>query len=434
MDRALFQRRRRGVMQLMGEGVAVVPTSPVHVRNSDVLFDFRPDSDFYYLTHFPEPEAVMVLAPGRPEGEFVLFCRAKDPLKETWDGYRAGIEGAINDYDADESYPIDRIDEILPTLIANQPKVYCNMGRYPEFDRRLINWVNEVKSKARSGVHAPTEFVDLPYILHELRLVKRSEEIRVMKRAAKVSASAHRRAMQACAPGKFEYEIAAELEYEFRRSGCQGPAYPSIVAGGDNACVLHYIDNKDELNDGDLLLIDAGAELDCYAADITRTFPVNGKYTADQRIIYDIVLAAQHAAMDCARTGCKWNEPHEAAVRVLSQGLIDIGALSGDVDAVIESADYRRFYMHRTGHWLGMDVHDVGDYMVDDVWRVLEPGMILTVEPGLYFNPSDDTIDPRWRGIGIRIEDDVLITKEGNEVLTSDVPKAAEDIEALMAS
>ncbi len=433
MDNSVFARRRRGLMQLMGEGVAIVPTAPVQPRNGDVSYKYRPDSDFYYLTHFPEPEAVAVLAPDREQGEFILFCRDKDLEKEIWDGYREGVEGAVENYAADDAFPIDDIDDILPGLLENRSKVFYNMGRYADFDARLIHWVNEVKAKTRTGISAPNEIVDLAYILHELRLIKRTEEQRIMKKAARISSVAHRRAMQVCKPGMMEYEIEAELEYEFRRGGSAYAAYPSIVAGGANACVLHYIENHSELRDGDLLLIDAGCEVDCYASDITRTFPVNGKYSGEQKALYEVVLAAQLMAIEQTRPGNHWNDPHEAAVRLLTEGMVDIGLLNGDIDALVEQDSHRRFYMHRTGHWLGMDVHDVGDYKVDGEWRPLEPGMVLTVEPGIYIG-ADEDIDARWHNMGIRIEDDVLVTKDGNTVLTADVPKTVDDVEALMAS
>jgi Xaa-Pro aminopeptidase len=432
MDMKFLAKRRRDVMQLMGEGLAIIPTAPVRNRNRDVEFPFRPDSDFYYLTHFPEPEAVAVLMPGREHGEFILFCRDRDPDKEIWDGYRAGLEGACERYGADDAFPIEDIGEIMPGLLENQEKVFYTMGHYPEFDQQLLHWVNEVRNKARTGVSAPGEFVDLNHILHELRLVKRSEEIKLMKRACKVSAAAHRRAMQTCRPEMMEYEVQAELEYEFRKGGSHFPAYPSIVAGGANACVLHYTENSDPLRDGDLLLIDAGAEIDCYAADITRTFPVNGRFSAEQKALYEVVLAAQLAAIDKVRPGNHWNEPHETAVRVLVDGLVDLKLLNGNKDQLIEEGHYRRFYMHRTGHWLGMDVHDVGDYKLDEVWRELESGMVMTVEPGLYIAAGSEDIDPRWWNLGIRIEDDVLVTRNGCEVLSRDVPKAVDDIEALM--
>lgn len=432
MDRKVFERRRERLMQHMGGGVAILPTAPVRVRNRDVHFPFRPDSDFYYVTNFPEPEAVAVLVPGREHGQFILFCRERNPEKEIWDGKRAGLEGARELYGADDAFPIDDIDEILPGLLENREKVFYSMGRYREFDTRLMNWVNEVRDKNRNGVHAPGEFVDLNHILHEMRLFKSADEVRVMRRAAKVSAAAHRRAMQACKPGMMEYELEAELLYEFKKGGSTFPAYPPIVGGGANGCILHYIENNAELRDGDLVLIDAGAEMDSYAADITRTFPVNGKFSGEQRALYDVVLAAQDAAIEKVKSGNHWNEPHESAVRVLTQGLKDLGLLGGDVSGHIENGDYKRFYMHRTGHWLGMDVHDVGDYKVDDVWRLLEPGMVLTVEPGLYIAGGTNDIDARWWNIGIRIEDDVLIMREGNEVLSREAPTSADEIEALM--
>ena len=419
-------------MQLMGDGVAVISTSLECVRNRDVIYKFRPDSDFYYLTHFPEPEAVAVLSPQREQGEFILFCRDNDPEKEQWNGRRAGLTGAVSEYGADDAFPIDDISDILPGLLENHKKVYCNVGVYPEFDAKLLNWVNEVKAKSRAGIRAPHEIVDLSHILHELRLIKQTEEVNLMKRAAKISASAHKAAMQSCRPGMMEYEIEAELHYQFRRGGSHYPAYPPIVAGGRNACILHYIENSAELKDGDLLLIDAGAEIDCYAADITRTFPINGKFSSPQRDVYDIVLAAQHAAIGQARTGKLWNEPHEAALGVIVQGLIDLKLLNGSVEENMETEKYRRFYMHRTGHWLGMDVHDVGDYKIDGQWRQLEPGMTFTVEPGVYI-PDDEDIEPEFHNIGIRIEDDVLVQREGNMILTKEVPKTIADIETLMA-
>jgi len=432
MDMKVFARRRQEVMRMMGGGVAILPTAPVKIRNRDVQYRYRPDSDFYYLTHFPEPDAVAVLVPGREHGEFILFCRDSNPEKEIWDGRRAGIEGAREHYGADDAFPIDDIDEILPGLLENREKVFYSMGRFRNFDQRLLGWVNEVRDKARNGVHAPGEFVDLNHILHEMRLIKRPEEIKLMKRAARITVAAHRRAMRACKPGMMEYEIEAELLHEFHKGGSEYTAYPPIVGGGRNACILHYIDNRDELHAGDLLLIDAGCELDAYAADVTRTFPVSGRYSGEQRAVYEIVLASQLAAIEGVRAGKHWNEPHEKAVRVLTQGLKDLKILTGDVDGHIEKGDYRRFYMHRTGHWLGMDVHDVGDYKIEDSWRDLEPGMTLTVEPGLYIAEGSSDVNKRWWNIGIRIEDDVLVTRDGCEVLTADAPKTVADVEAAM--
>jgi Xaa-Pro aminopeptidase len=432
MDMKVVEKRRREVMQEMGGGVAILPTAPTRSRNRDVNFPFRPDSDFYYLTQFPEPDAVAVLVPGRAHGEYLLFCREKDPEKEIWDGRRAGLEGAREIYGADDAFPIDNIDEILPGLLENCDKVFYSMGRDQEFDNRLMGWVNEIRAKARAGVKAPGEFVDLNHILHEMRLYKRPEEIRLMKRAAKVSTRAHRRAMQACRPGMMEYELEAELLYEFTRAGSLAPAYPPIIGGGRNSCILHYTQNDTELKNGDVVLIDAGAEIGCYAADITRTFPVNGKFSGEQRAVYEVVLAAQLAAIEQAKPGKQWNHPHESAVRVLTEGLVELGVLKGDVDELVREERYKRFFMHRTGHWLGMDVHDVGDYKVDDVWRLLEAGIVMTVEPGIYIAANTEGVDPRWWNIGVRIEDDVLITRDGNEVLSRDAPKHIDEIEALM--
>lgn len=419
-------------MHIMGDGIAILPTAPHQSRNGDVLFQFRPDSDFYYLTHFPEPEAVLAIVPGRPEGEFILFCREKDALRETWDGRRAGTEGAMELYGADQAFAIEEFDDVLVSLIENRDKVFTIMGRYPDFDSEIIHAVSMIRGKQRAGVHAPGEIVDLGHIMHEMRLLKRKDEIKLMRQAASISAAAHVRAMQATRPGRYEYQVQAELECEFRLGGSQWPAYPSIVAGGANACILHYTENDQALQDGDLLLIDAGAELDCYAADITRTFPVNGKYSGPQKAVYEVVLAAQKAAIEAVAPDRPIVDYHDAAVEVLTDGMIDLGLLSGERNELIETRAYDRFYMHRTGHWLGMDVHDVGDYKVDNQWRLLEPGMVLTVEPGLYITAADD-IDPKWHNIGIRIEDDVLVSRGGNDILTAKAPKEMDDIEQLMA-
>lgn len=428
----MLANRRHDVMQHMGGGVAIVPTAPVRTRNSDVDYAFRADSDFFYLTHFPEPEAVVVLVPDRSHGEFILFCRERDPERETWDGYRAGIEGACEKYGADDAFPIDDIDEILPGLLENRDKVYCNMGRYPEFDTRLMGWVNDVRAKSRNGVHAPGEFVDLDHIVHEMRLFKRADEVKIMRKAAKISAQAHIRAMQICKPGMYEYEIEAEFLHEFRRNGSRYPAYPPIVGSGANSCILHYIENEAQMKDGDMLLIDAGCEFDGYASDVSRTFPVNGKYSGEQKAVYELVLAAQLAAIEKVKPGNHWNDPHEAAVKILAEGLRELKLLKGSIDKIIEKEEYRKFYMHRTGHWLGMDVHDVGDYKIDATWRLLEPGLVLTVEPGLYISAGEKGVDERWWNIGVRIEDDVLVTRNGCDVLSKDAPKEVGEIESLM--
>ena len=426
-----YQRRRQDLMRFIADGIAILTTAPHQTRNGDVLFQFRPDSDFYYLTHFPEPEAVAVFVPGRAEGEFLLFCREKDSTKECWDGRRVGLEAAVSEYGADQAFPIAQLERKLFQLLHDCSKVYTMMGRYPEFDGELLSYINTVREGRRSGAHAPGEYIDLRHILHEMRLIKTQDEVKIMRSAAKLSASAHRRAMQFTRPGQFEYQVQAEMECEFRRGGSSYNAYPSIVAGGANACILHYVENNMPLCDGDLLLIDAGAEIDCYAADITRTFPVNGTYSDVQKALYEIVLSAQKAAINAVKPDNRVVAYHEAAIRVLSEGLVDIGLLHGELNELIETEAYKPFYMHRTGHWLGMDVHDVGDYKIDGQWRILEPGMVLTVEPGLYI-PVSKAVDSKWHGIGIRIEDDVYVTRHGNDILSKDAPKEINEIEALM--
>jgi Xaa-Pro aminopeptidase len=428
-----FARRRNQLMRMMGKGaVAIVPTATEQVRNRDVEFPFRADSDFYYLTGFHEPDAVAVLIPQRKHGEYLLFCRERDPAMETWNGRRAGTQGAVATYAADDAFPISDIDDILPGLLESCERVYYSMGARPEFDKRVMEWVNRIRQGVRTGARTPDEFIALDHLLHDMRLYKSRSEVRVMRTAAAVACQAHRRAMQECRPGMYEYEIEAGFLHEFRRAGMV-PAYPSIVGGGRNGCILHYTGNSDALQDGDLLLIDAGAEYDCYASDVTRTFPVNGRFSPAQKALYEVVLAAQAAAIEQVRAGNHWNAPHVAAVRVLTRGLVKLGILKGKPAALVKSEAYRRFYMHRTGHWLGMDVHDVGDYKVGGEWRELEPGMVLTVEPGLYIPEGSRGVAKKWWNIGIRIEDDVLVTRGDPEVLSSAVPKTVAGIEALMA-
>ena len=433
MDNDVFKRRRIRYLERIGsDDVAILASAPLTSRNRDVHFPYRQDSDFYYLTGFPEPDAVAVFLPNRKKGQFVLFCKDFDPNKAIWEGRHAGLKGARKQYGADESYAIEEINEVMPDLLVNRERIHCGLGRNPEFDRMLLDWVVRVKSRTRSGIRAPEEFVDMDRVLHEMRLIKDSEEIGAMRHAAEISCQAHIRAMQECRPGLYEYQIEAEVQHEFMSRGARSTAYPSIVAGGDNACVLHYTENNDPLQAGDLLLIDAGAEYDYYAADITRTFPINGRFSSPQRALYELVLEAQLAAIDKVRPGNHWNEPHEAAVKILTRGLVKLGLLEGRPSRLIKKELYKDFYMHRTGHWLGMDVHDVGDYKVDDQWRELKAGMVLTVEPGLYIGKHCKQVARRWRGIGIRIEDDVLVTESGCEVLTESLPKQIEDIEALM--
>jgi Xaa-Pro aminopeptidase len=429
-----FKQRRRQLMQRMKKkSVALLASAPASIRNRDTEYPYRQHSDFFYLTGFNEPDSVAVFAPGRKQGEFVLFCREFDPQKAIWTGKHAGLEGARETFGADEAFPITELDKHLPGMLENRDRVYFPIGHDPGLDRHVMAAVNDVRSRARTGVQAPYEFVALEHELHEQRLFKAPAEIRLMRKAAEVSVLAHKRAMRACKPGRHEYEIEAELLHEFALHGLRSPAYPCIVAGGENACVLHYTENSARLEDGDLLLIDAGAECGNYAADITRTFPVSGKFSESQRLIYELVLDAQYAAIEEVRPGRRWIDPHEAAVKVLTKGLVKLGLLEGKVSRLIKDEAYKKFYMHRTGHWLGMDVHDVGLYMIDGEWRELEPDMVLTVEPGLYIAPDCTDVDPRWRGIGVRIEDDALVTRDGCEILTAGLPKAVADIEAFMA-
>jgi len=434
MSQKEFSRRRKQLFKMLEPGdIAILPAANMKIRNRDVEYRYRPDSDFYYLTGFPEPEAVAVFIPGRPHGEYVLFCRERDPVQEAWVGPRAGQDGACDVYAADDSFPISDIDDILPGLMENTERVFYTMGNNSKFDERVIKWVNTLRDKARSGIHAPGEFVGLDHVLHEMRLFKSATEIKAMRKAAKISVAAHERAMRTCKPGMNEYELEAELLYEFTRQGSPSPAYSSIVGGGNNACTLHYIDNCEPLNDGDLVLIDAGAEYDYYASDITRTFPVNGTYSKPQKALYEVVLAAQTAAIEQVKPDNHWNVPHEAAVRAMTEGLVELGLLKGRIPTLIKNEAYKRFYMHRTGHWLGMDVHDVGDYKLGDEWRVLEKGMVMTVEPGLYIPIGAKGVAKKWQGIGIRIEDDVLVTKTGHDVLTGALASSVDEVEKLMA-
>jgi Xaa-Pro aminopeptidase len=429
-----FARRRRDLMATMIKNcIAILTAAPEQVRSRDTYFPYRQDSNFFYLTGFPEPEAVLVLIPKRPQGQFVLFCRERDRSREIWDGRRAGPEGARELYGADDAFPIDDIDEILPGLLEGRDRVYYALGRNRTFDTRLLDWIDGIRARARSGAVPPEEFVDLDHLVHEARLFKTATELKVMRKAGAISARAHCRAMRAARPGLYEYQLQAEIEHTFASEGARHPAYGSIVGGGANACVLHYVENSAPLQDGDLVLIDAGAELEHYAADITRTFPVSGKFSAPQQALYEVVLAAQFAAIDVARVGNHWDEPHRVTVKIITQGLVDLGLLKGNVDDLIARNAYTDFYMHRAGHWLGMDVHDVGDYKVDNEWRLLEPGMVMTVEPGIYVAPDNRKVAKKWRGIGIRIEDDVVITRKGPEILTAGVPKTVADIERLMA-
>jgi Xaa-Pro aminopeptidase len=419
-------------MELIGaNGIAVLTAAPERVRSRDTLFTYRPDSDFYYLTGFAEPEAVAVLMPGRSQGEFLLFCRERNPERELWDGARAGPEGAVTAFGADDAFPITDVDDILPGLLERSDRVYYSMGVTPEFDQRLLGFIQTLNANRQRG-HAPSELVALDHLLHEMRLFKSRAEAAAMRRAAEIAVAAHARAMRACRPGMMEYELEAEFLHEFRRHGADC-SYPPIVAGGANACVLHYRANDAALADGDLVLIDAGCEYRMYASDVTRTFPVGGRFTEPQRELYDVVLEANRAATAKAVVGNHWNDPHDAAVAVITRGLRELKLLKGRQASLVRSQAYREFFMHRTGHWLGIDVHDVGDYKVAEQWRLLEPGMVMTIEPGIYVAP-DSRAAKRWRGIGIRIEDDVLVTRAAPDVLTAALPAAAADIERHMAA
>jgi Xaa-Pro aminopeptidase len=428
----LYQRRREAVMSAMGHGVAILPSAPITVRTADLDHEFRQDSDFFYLTGFKEPESVLVLAPDHPEHKAILFVRPRDKERETWDGRRAGTEGALRDYGVDAAYTIDQFDEVSGTYLDNQDHLYFQLGKNKAWDERILALLKRYKARARSGVSGPTTLHDPTEILHEMRLFKSSEEIALMRKSGAIAAEAHARAMRTTRPGMVEYEIQAEIEYAFKRQGAMGPAYGSIVGGGANACILHYVENDAVLKDGELLLIDAGAEYGFYASDITRTFPVNGRFSLAQREVYEVVLEAQLAALDAVKPGASFQAPHEAAVRVLTAGLVRLGILSGEVDALVAAEAYKPFYMHKTSHWLGIDTHDVGAYKVHGEWRTFAPGMVLTVEPGLYLSAGHEGLDPKYGDIGIRIEDDVLVTPDGHEVLTHQVPKTVEEIERLM--
>lgn len=433
MNSQEFQKRRRQLMRMVGEGgIVILPSAPVRTRSRDVEYRFRQDSDFYYMTGFAEPEAVAVLVPGRANGEYLLFCREKDSKREQWDGRRAGQSGAIEFYGADDAFPIDDLDDILPGIMESCSRVFYTMGQYAQFDARMAEWVNTLRSRLNRGVHTPQEFVALDHLLHDMRLYKSRGEIAAMRKSAKVAVDAHKRAMKVTQPGLFEYEVEAEFIHEFRQNDASH-AYSPIVGGGKNACVLHYVENSARLNDGDLLLIDAGCELDYYASDITRTFPVNGRFSPEQRAVYEVVLEAQAAAIAKTVVGNHWNEPHDAAVKTITKGLRKLGLLEGSLPSLIKNAAYQPYYMHRTGHWIGMDVHDVGDYKVGDEWRVLETGMVTTVEPGIYIGNSRK-VPKNFRNIGIRIEDDVAVTSKGPDVLSKGLAKDPDDIESLMNS
>ena len=426
-----YADRRAELMAMMEENsVAVLPSAQRQMRNGDIHFPFRQDSDFHYLTGFDEPDAVVVLVPGREHGESILFCQEGENDAEKWHGAVAGPDRARQLFGVDDAFPISDIDEILPGLIEGRSRLYYAMGVHREFDQQVLTWVNQIANTAHS--QPPGEIVQLGQFVHELRLYKSSAELSLIKRAVEITGEAHLAAMRKLSPGMFEYQLQAEIEYCFASRGARSSAYPSIVGGGKNACIYHYTSNSDPLQDGDLVLIDAGCEVDCYAADVTRTLPVNGHFSKAQQALYELVLAAQEAAIDVIKPGNHWNLPHLAAVDVIAQGLVDLGLVAEDVSECLETETYKRFFSHRTGHWLGLDVHDVGEYQIDGMWRVLEPGMVMTVEPGIYIAPDDPEVGECYRGTGIRIEDNVVVKKKGCEVLTADIPRTISDIEKEM--
>ncbi|MEA9587029.1 aminopeptidase P N-terminal domain-containing protein [Xanthomonas sp. WHRI 10064A] len=430
---AEYARRRKQLMQMAGEqAILILPAAPERIRSHDTHYPYRQDSDFWYLSGFPEPEAVLVLVPGRKHGEAILFCRERDAEREAWDGPREGQEGAVERYGMDDAYPIDDVDEILPGLLEGRTRVYYHFGRDVDFDLKLIGWLKRVREQVRHGAQPPHEFLELGHLLHEQRLFKSRDEIALMQQAADISVRAHRAAMRLARPGVHEYELQAEVEREFRAADAW-PAYGSIVGTGSNACVLHYRANNARSREGELVLIDAGAEYRGYAADITRTFPVNGRFTPAQRALHALVGAAQAAALAQARPGVAYEAGHLAAVETLTEGLLRLGLLKGKLERNIAEEQYKRFYRHKTGHWLGLDVHDVGDYRLAGDSRLLEPGMVFTIEPGLYVSADYTSVDAKWRGIGIRTEDNVLITADGHRVLTDALARSADEIEAEMA-
>jgi Xaa-Pro aminopeptidase len=428
-----YAKRRRQLMRMAGEdSIIILLAAPARVRNNDAYYPYRQDSDFLYLTGFREHDAVLVMIPDGNDGQCMLFCRSRDPEREMWDGVMVGPDSAVSKYGMDQAFDFSEVEKRLPELLHDRDRIYYDLGRNPTFDQRLIGWLNEFRGKSRKNFHAPEEIHALDHMLHDMRLYKSREELSAMRRSAKVAIEAHEHAMKLCAPGLNEADIHAELLHTFTRHHCE-PSYMPIVGGGANGCVLHYITNRDLLKDGDMLLIDAGAEYDGYASDITRTFPINGKFSPEQRDLYEVVLAAQAAGIKQAYAGNQWQDMHDAAVRVATEGMISLGILEHCLEEELEMEGYKPFYVHNTGHWLGLDVHDVGEYQIDGHSRELEPGMVMTVEPGIYIHPEENSVAECWRGVGIRIEDNIAITRDEPRILTGDLVKMPDDIEALMA-
>ncbi|PCH62971.1 MAG: Xaa-Pro aminopeptidase [SAR86 cluster bacterium] len=429
-----FQQRRKELMaQMEPKSIALLEAASLKIRNNDAEYQYRQNSDFFYLTGFTEENALIAIIPGREQGEVVLFCKEKNKQQELWTGVLMGPDEACKQLLIDDAFPISDMDEILPGLLEGRERIYYSMGKDAQFDNRVMDWVKVLRSKVKLGAHPPGEFLVLDHLLHELRLIKSAAEIKLMSKAAKISVVAHNRAMEKCRPGMKEYELEAEMLYEFMKAGSRAPAYNSIVASGGNACCLHYNENNSMVADGDLVLIDAGCEYDHYASDITRTFPANGKFSPAQKAIYEIVLEAQIAAIEAIKPGAVWDEPHAISVKIITKGLLKLGLLKGKLSELIKAEAYRDFYMHRVGHWIGLDVHDVGDYKIDDKWRLLEVGMVTTVEPGIYIAVDNNKVAKKWRGIGVRIEDDVLVTKQGYKILSEGTPKTVQEIETFMS-
>ena len=423
------ERRDLLADKVLEDSAIIVSAASVKSRISDTEYSYRQDSNFYYLSGYEEPESLILIRPNQDKERFVIFCRDRDPLREQWDGFRTGQEGVIQDYGADAAYSINSIDEIMPKLLEGTKNIYFSMSAPCGVDAKISSWVEDIRKNTRSGAEPPQNLLSLDSILHEMRLIKESDEMDLMKKAANITTEAHIRAMQSVRPGMYEYQLEAEYLYAFNKNGARSPAYNSIVGGGNNSCILHYVENNAELQDGDLVLVDAGCEYQYYASDVTRTFPVNGKFSPEQREIYSIVLEAHKQSMEQAKPGNKWNLMHEKSVEVIVEGLLSIGLLQGSRDEIIDKGEYSKFYMHRIGHWLGMDVHDVGSYKQDGDWRPLEEGMVMTVEPGIYILDSMEGVDDKWKGIGVRIEDDIAITESGFEILTPDVPRTIEEVE-----
>ena len=429
MKNNFSERRLQLSNKVLDDSAIIVASALVKSRISDTDYAYRQDSNFYYLSGYEEPDSLILIRPNHDKEKFIIFCRDRDPLREQWDGFRTGQDGAIQEYQADNAYSINSIDQMMPELLAGVKNIYFSMSAPCGVDLKISQWVEDIRKNTRAGAEPPHNLLSLDSILHEMRLIKEDHEMDLMKQAADITTEAHIRAMQAVTPGMYEYQLEAEYLYAFNKNGARSPAYNSIVGGGNNSCILHYVENNAELKDGDLVLVDAGCEYKYYASDVTRTFPVNGKFSPEQKEIYSIVLEAHKQSMEQAKPGNKWNLMHEKSIEVIVEGLLDLGLLKGTKDQVIENGDYSKFYMHRIGHWLGMDVHDVGGYKQDGDWRDLEKGMVMTIEPGIYILDSLEDVDDKWKGIGVRIEDDIVVTESGFEVLTPNVPRTIEEVE-----